>query len=342
MSMKSLLLRCLLATAIVVESVSPADAAKLKFATLAPEGSPWLNKWKEVAADFEKTSPVPVKIVSYPGGVMGDEPDMVKKLKFGQLQMLGVTVSGIAQLMPEILVLNLPFLFNNYQEVDYVLDQIFPEFQKLAEKRGLFLVGMLDQGMIEAFSKKRVRTADEFLKQRVWIWNADPVAIKLAKALSINAVMLSVPDVLTSLQTGLVDTMFSSTTALISLQWQTQMKYFYRFKLRYDPAAFFISTKAIKKVAPGKEELFKESIRHTVDKYFKPFLTELRQTEKDLAKKIVAGGIQEVRWDEAGVAPVREKAVKVWDELAGDLYPAELLAKVKSALVDYRTAHPGK
>lgn len=317
----------------------PVQAAETVFkaGTLAPEGSPWLNKWYDFAKDFEQSAPTPTKIVTYPGGVMGDESDMVRKLKFGQLQMVGVTVAGIAQLMPEMLVLNVPFLFNDYGEVDYVLEKLFPEFQKLAAKRGIYLVGMLDGGMIEAFSKNKVNSPEEFIKQRVWIWNIDKTAVKLAEALKINSVMLPVPEVLTSLQTGLADSLFVHTTGLVSLQWQTQLKYYYPFKLRYDPAAFFLTDQALKKLPPDKEQAFRAQLRTSFDKAFKPFAAELRQTEDDLAKQIVKDGMQVVNWDPKTIEPIKQKAVATWDDMAKEgVYSPELLAQVKAALLEYR------
>lgn len=333
-----LMLLTLAAVFVAPTTNQAAEPVTFKMGTLAPEGSPWLNKWYEVVEAAEARSPVPTKIVTYPGGVMGDEPDMVRKLKFNQLQMLGVTTSGIAQLMPEILVLNLPFLFNDYKEVDYVVEKLFPRFQSLAEERGLFLMAMLDQGMIQAFSKKQVATAEEFMSQRVWIWNADPVAIKLADVLGINSVMLPVPEVLTSLQTGLVDTMFSSTTALVALQWHTQMKYYYNIKLRYDPAAMFTTTKALNQLPAEHQETYKQVIKDVTEEYMKPFLTELRDTEEELGEMLMTeGGLKMVEWNEKDVAPVRADALKTWDMMAGEFYPPELLADVKAALAEYRS-----
>lgn len=329
------LIACAIAT-LFCSSAATAAPIDMKFGTLGPEGSPWINKWYELVDIFEATSPAPVKVVTYPGGVMGDEPDMVRKLKFGQLQMVGVTVSGIAQLMPEMLVLNIPFLFRNYDEVDYVMDKLLPRFQELAEKRGLYLIGVIDQGMIEAFSKKLVNSADEFIKQRVWIWNADQVGIMTAKAVDINSVMLPVPEVLTSLQTGLIDTMFSSTTALVSLQWHTQMKYFYRFKLRYDPAALFVSSKALNKFPADKREGVKKALVEAQNQTFRPFRFELRETEEEYGKMIIEAGIKEVTWGAESVKALEDKAKVVWDQMAGENYPPELLEEVKATLAEYR------
>ncbi|RMF15671.1 MAG: hypothetical protein D6761_07470 [Candidatus Dadabacteria bacterium] len=328
-----------LLTILVSGTSVQAAPVRFKAGTLAPEGSPWLNTWNEFVAHVEANSGVDAKIVTYPGGVMGDEADMVRKLKFGQLQMVGVTVAGIAHLMPEILVLNLPFLFNNYDEVDYVVGKLFDRFQEIAATRGLYLVGLLDQGWIEAYSKRRVGSPEEFIKQRVWIWNEDRIALTLAKKLGINGVMLPVPEVLTSLQTGLIDSMFSSSTALVSLQWHTQMKYYYPFRLRYDPAAFMISEKALKKLAPADQQKFRQQIRASWAETFGKAAADFRKTEQELARQVVDGGVEVVQWDRKAADGLIAKARETWKELAGDLYPAELLDDVLAALKAFRAAH---
>ncbi|RMF17324.1 MAG: hypothetical protein D6761_04460, partial [Candidatus Dadabacteria bacterium] len=276
-------------------------------------------------------------------GVMGDEPDMVRKLKFGQLQMVGVTVSGIAQLLPEMLVLNLPFLFNNYDEVDYVVGKMKPTFEKIAEDRGLYLFAMLDSGMITAYSKNLVKTADEYIKQRVWIWNADPIAVKLAEVLGVNSVMLPVPEVLTSLQTGLIDTMFSSSTALVALQWQTQMKYWYPITVRYDPAAMVATKKIWDKVSPENRPKFEKLNEELVQEFLRPFILDLRKTEKQIDEDLVREGhVKRVEFDPKSVEAMRKKAMATWQDLAGQLYPQELLDQVLGLLKEYRAAHPAQ
>lgn len=318
--------------------VAGAEELQIKMATLAPEGSPWLNKWYEVVDEFTKRSPVPVKITTYGSGVMGDEPDYVRKIKIGQIQMLGVTTSGIALLMPEMLVLNLPFLFQNYDEVDHVVQKLQPKFEQLAAERGLYLVGMLDQGMIEAFSQHLVTSAQEFLQKKVWIWGADPVAVNLSKVLNINAVVLGVPEVLPGLQTGLIDTMFSSSTALVALQWHTQMQYYYRVKLRYDPAAIFLSDKVFKKMPADKVEPFKQVLKEVNDEFMRPFLQELRRTEEETSAMLISeAGLKEVAWTPEQIEPVKKKALEVYDIMAGQYYPKELLLQVQQLLADYRS-----
>lgn len=314
-----------------------ADKLVFKMSTLAPQGSPWLDRWARVVEDVEAQSPMPHKIKTYGGGVMGDEPDLVRKLKFDQLQIVGVTVSGIAKLMPEILVLNQPFLFNSYDEVDHVVDKLFPRFQELAAERDLYLIAMLDQGMVELFSKNRAASPEAYFNQKLWVWNADPVGIQTAETFDANSVMLPVPEVLPSLQTGLANALFTSSTALVSLQWHTQMRYYYPVRLRYDPAAIIMSRKALRKIPEDKLDAYKEMIKNVTDKHMSEFKSELRANEREMRKRLVEDtGLEKVTWSEGDVAAMRARGERIREELAGDLYPQSLLDEVTSALETYR------
>lgn len=341
---KKLLLAAMLSivSALGVAKLAQSQAPlAIKMGTLAPDGSPWLKSWYDIVSAMEKRSPVPIKVVTYAGGVMGDEPDMVRKLKLGQLQMVGVTVAGIAQLMPEALVLSAPFLFNNYDEVDYVLEKMFPKFEQIAKDRGLYLFSLLDSGMISAFSKKEVKTVQELLSQRVWVWNADPISVKLAEVLAINSVMLPVPEVLTSLQTGLIDTMFASTTALVALQWHTQMKYWYPDDVVYTPGIMVATDKIWSKIPVEHHATMDKLNRDLAAEFLAPFLKELRATEKQLGEDMVKDGtLKRVIFDPKDTEALKQKTMKVRDELAGTLYPKALLDEVVATIAEFRAKQP--
>lgn len=345
--MKKLLLPLVLVLAVAgvaTVSTSAEPPLVIKMGTLAPEGSPWLGSWYDIVKAMETRAPVPLKIVTYPGGVMGDEPDMVRKLKFGQLQMVGVTVAGIAQLMPEVLVLSSPFLFDSYEEVDYVVAKMLPKFEKIAKDRGLYLFALLDSGMISAYSKKQVKTAQELMQQRVWVWNADPISVEMAGALGINSVMLPVPEVLTSLQTGLADTVFSSSTALVALQWQTQMDYWYPTRVVYTPGIMVATDKIWSKVPVEHHATFDKLNRELTAQYLKPFIEDLRKTETKLEEDLIKDGhVKRVDVDPKSIEELKQKAMKVRETLvAKGIFSKELLDEVVATVAEYRAKNPKK
>lgn len=339
-----MILRRLLTSALALAIAAPAAAApiQIKFATLAPEGSGWINTWYKVVEYVERESPEPVKVVSYPGGVMGDEPDMVRKLKFDQLQAVGVTVAGISQTIPEILVLGLPFLFENYDEVDHVIAKLFPTFQSIADAKGLHLLALLDQGMIELYSTQPIRNLKEYAARKVWTWNANPVHILSDKALDIRGTPIAVPELLPALQTGLVDTITTSPAALVSLQWHTQVRYRMPIELRYEPAAIIASKKIENKVSADKRDAFRAVLDKAASTILPPFLKDQRRDEAEMRKLLAESGIKDTPWNAADLAVLRSQSQKTWAmAVAEGLFPQSLLDQVLAELAAFRAAKKG-
>lgn len=337
-------LRRLFALVSAVALAAPAAAApiQIKFATLAPEGSGWINTWYKVVEYVERESPQPVKVVSYPGGVMGDEPDMVRKLKFDQLQTVGVTVAGISQLIPEILVLGLPFLFANYAEIDHVIEKLFPTFQRIADAKGLHLLALLDQGMIELYSTEPIHNLKEYAARKVWTWNANPVHILSDKALDIRGTPIAVPELLPALQTGLVDTITTSPAALVSLQWHTQVRYRMPIELRYEPAAIIASKKLEQKVPADKRDAFRAVLDKAASTILPPFLKEQRRDEAEMRKLLAESGVKTTPWKSADLAELRSQSQKTWAMAVEEgLFPQSLLDQVLAELAAFRAANKG-
>lgn len=331
-----------LALAIALAAPAAASPIQVKFSTLAPEGSGWINTWYRVVEYVERESPVPVKVVSYPGGVMGDEPDMVRKLKFDQLQVVGVTVAGISQMVPEILVLGLPFLFENYAEVDHVIAKLFPTFQQIAEAKGYYLLALLDQGMIELYSRQPIRNLKEYMAGKVWTWNANPVHILSDRAVGIRGTPITVPELLPALQTGLVDVVSTSPAALVSLQWHTQVRYRVPVELRYEPAAIIASKRIENKVAADKRDAFRAVLEKAAATILPPFLTEQRRDEADMRKLLAEAGIKDTPWSAADIAELRTQSQKTWAlAVEQGLFPQSLLDQVKAELAAFRAAKGG-
>lgn len=304
----------------------------LKMGTLAPEGSSWMNMWKGVTRWIEDKTKGEVKFITYPGGVMGDEPDMVRKLKLDQLQMGGFTVNGIYLIAPEMLVLELPFLFNDYGEINYVRKKLFKRFNEFFLKRGFVLIAWIDQGLIRMYTKERVESLEQLKKQKMWVWAGEPVAIATFKAWGINPVPSSVPEALPSLQTGLVNAIYTSPLACVALQWYTQIKYVIDMDIRYEPAVV-VETKAAYDKVPEQYQKYTEE---AMEIFLEDFLREIQQANVRSLVGMYEHGIKPLKWNQEEVERLKKLSMSVWDELAGKLYPKDLLDEILRTLEEYR------
>ena len=143
--------------------VSPGNAKYvIKLAAVAPEGTSWADTGRQFKQYVEKKTGGRVQVIWYLGGIQGDEPDVFLKTRLGYLQGGGFTSGGLATMAPETQILGLPFLFQSYEEIDYLLEKLHPHLQKLFEKRGFILVGWLEAGRHYWFSQIPIKTIEDF------------------------------------------------------------------------------------------------------------------------------------------------------------------------------------
>ena len=222
--MKKLLATLLCALSLLSGNV-PAAEYTLKFATLAPPGSTWMNLLEDWGKTVKERSQGRLEFKFYPGGVQGDEPDVLKKMRFGQLNGGAFTGYGIGQMYSPARVLEVPFLFDNYAEIDQVRTQFTPEFEAGFKEHGYHLLGWMEVGFVYFFSQQPINTLDDLKQRRIWLWQGDALGEAMFRASHLAPVPLSITDVFTSLSTGLIDTVYCTPLASIALQWFTKTQY---------------------------------------------------------------------------------------------------------------------
>ena len=224
-----MVLRKLLLLAIISLSLTAQAQTQytLKFASLIPANTAWMNEIDAWADDIYKKSNGQLKFKIYPGGVMGDEPDVLRKIRSNQLQGAFFTGYGIGRIYSPARVLEMPFLFKNTNESDYVRKKLMPEIEQGFRKRGFELLGWPEVGFIHFFSKKPIRSLEDAKQRRVWIWSGDPMGEALTEVAGISPVPLSIMDVYTQLSAkhGSIDTVFNSPFGALAMQWHTKVKY---------------------------------------------------------------------------------------------------------------------
>ncbi|MDH5513172.1 MAG: TRAP transporter substrate-binding protein DctP, partial [Gammaproteobacteria bacterium] len=171
--------------------VAPADETYvLKFATLAPQGSTWMNIIEDWAGKVEAESKGRLKFKLYPGGVSGDEPDVLRKIRFGQLHGAAMTGHGIGHIYSPVRVLEIPFLFRSYDEVDHVRARLMPEIRAGFRENGFELIGWMEVGFIQLFSQEPIYSLEDMRKRRIWLWQGDPLGKAFFAASGISPVPL--------------------------------------------------------------------------------------------------------------------------------------------------------
>jgi TRAP-type C4-dicarboxylate transport system substrate-binding protein len=228
-----------------LSTMSPAaEAVQLKIATVAPDGSFWMTEAKKAADEISARTYGRVSFRFYPGGTMGDDGAVLRKMRIGQLQG-GVFVAGsFDQVVPDVRIYSLPLLFKSYAEVDAVRAQTDPLLIAALDANGYHSFGFIEGGFAYIYSTKKVSSFADLKGRKAWLPENDPVGRVLAEEASLSPVPLSLADVLTGLQTGLVDVVTGPPVAAVALQWFTKVKYTIDLPVIYTYGSMVISDRA--------------------------------------------------------------------------------------------------
>ena len=324
---------------LLISSIAQAsDKFIIKLATLAPEGSVWMNAFHDLNKEVIKRTNGDVRFKFYPGGVLGDEIDMLRKIRIGQIHGGGFTGLGLGMIYKDVLVIQLPFLFNNYHEVDYVLKRMEGRFRKGFEKNGFVLLGWSDIGFVYLLSNSPIRSKRDTRGLKFWIWEGDKVASAVFKRLDIVPVPLGLPDILMALQTGLVDVVFSSPLGAIALQWFTRVKYMMDLPLTYAIGAVLISKRAFQRIPPNYQKI----IRECANKYIQELNQRIREDNEKAKEIMIKHGIKITRPSKEDVAEFKKMCNTIAKGFSGKAFSREVLNELMFYLNEYRSHEENK
>ncbi|MEA3348247.1 MAG: TRAP transporter substrate-binding protein DctP [Pseudomonadota bacterium] len=317
--------------------VGEADAKRPKYlfkmASLAPEGSIWALRFDQFAQEVKEKSGGEVGFKVYPGGVMGDDRAMFRKMKIGQLQGAGFTMTGIGEIVPDFRVTGIPYLFQSYEEVDEVLEKLMPRQVEAFAKKDMVLIAMSEIGFIYTMSTIPISTLEDLRKSKSWSPEGDPVNLAFVKAVGISPIPLSLPDVLVALQTGMVNTVFNSYYGSIVLQWFTKIKYITDLPFGYAYGALVIDKKAFDRLPKSHLAI----IREAAGKYFAGKLKyDTRRTNIEALETLKANGITVIPADPASNAVLAEFRDQAVAESVGKYFSAEIYNEMMTILEAYR------
>ena len=286
----------------------------LKFATLMPTGTAWTKTFDNWVKEVENKSQGRLKFRMYSGGVMGDEPDVLRKIRKGQLQGGLFSGYGIGRIYSPARILELPFLFKNTEEIDYVRDQIMPDIESGFRENGFELLGWPEVGFIHLFSKHKIQSIEDIRKSRIWLWQGDPLGEALFEAADIKPVPLSIIDVYPQLSAkhGSIDTVYMSTFGAIALQWYSKVRYATHITVTNAIGAIVVSNKFFNKLPEDLQQLLRSSGKITSD-------TIREQTRKENVKSkqlLIDNGIDFLwDWDDTTI----DEFIDIRDDAAAHL-----------------------
>jgi TRAP-type C4-dicarboxylate transport system substrate-binding protein len=316
-----------------------AQQIEIKMATLAPEGSPWYDVLARMGERWKAVSGGKVKLTIYAGGTLGDEPDMVNKLRIKQVQAVALSGAGMSDIEPGVMALQIPLLIQSYEELDYIRDRMAPTLEKMIDARGYLVLNWGDAGWVQFFTKTPVNKLDDLRKLKLFTWAGDNDELELWKTNRFKPVPLAATDILMGLKTGLIDAV--PTTPLYALWNQIFGIAGYMSDVKWAPlvGATVVSKAAWEKIPA---DLRAQMLQEARDRGL-----EMRKSIRDMgdtAVKTMTQGqagkrstkLTVVHADDAALTEWRKETEAAYATIRGKIVPAPLFDQARQLHDEYR------
>lgn len=202
----------------------------------------------------------------YPNGSLGDERTMLESMQIGTLDMGIITSGPFSNFVPEMGVLDMPFLFSSNEDVYKVLDgEVGQELLGKLENANLKGLAYAERGFRNLTnSKKEVKSASdaEDLKIRVM---ENEVYTKTFNSLDVNAVPMAWSEALTALQQGTINGQENPINVIYSFKlWESQ-KYVTMTRHAYASAIITMSLNKFNELPEDVQTVFIESAQEAAE-----------------------------------------------------------------------------
>lgn len=300
----------------------------LKYATLAPENTIWAKVIKKCVDEISAKTNGEVKVRVFYGGIAGDEPSVMRKLKTGTIDIASFTGQTLGTVVPESRLFELPFFFDNFRQLDAVVAAVYPDLSKKFLAQNLVLAGWGENGFVYLMSKHKpiVKVAD-MQGVKIWAPKGDRLVLAMLSEYGLVPVFLGFEAVLPQLKTGGIDAFYAPPYGAIGLQWFREAKYLTNARLANAAGATLLAKSAYDKLTDAQKTI----VHTTLEKYARELTLELRRENEKAMQVLLGKGIEKVEPNAEELAQLKRTALLVQDKLAGELYSKELLQKARKA-----------
>jgi TRAP-type C4-dicarboxylate transport system substrate-binding protein len=321
----------LLALAVCMFSlpITALHAKTFKIASLSPDGTFWMKSMRTGADEIKEKTQGRVNFKFYPGGVMGNDENVLRKIHIGQLQGGAITIGSLSQVVPDTTIYGLPFLFSSLEEAQQIRKTTDPMLSELIEKNGYVNFGFASGGFSYLMSKEPINGFEDLRQQKSWVPENSDVGLSVYRYIGITPISLPLSDVLTGLQTGLINTVITSPIGALALQWHTHVNYVVDMPLNYLTALMIIDKKDFSELSEADQAVVREvrtNVYKKIDVQNKIDNIAARDAIANLGVKFVKlSDAEKAEWMKAGDFVINEMIEKY--KYNKNLYKAVMVDK---------------
>jgi len=311
----------------------PVSAQVIKLGTIAPDGSPWLDAIRGMAEEWKAATGGTIEFRIYPGGVVGDDPDMVRKMRIGQLQAAALSNTGLYDIAHEMQALQMPMMISSYEELDYVRDRMAPKLEAILESKGFKVLNWGDAGWLYFFSQTPMLKPADLKPMKLWVWAGYPAYVEAWKDAGFHPVELALPDILTGLQAGLINAFPAPPLLALANQWFGVAKNMCDVKWAPAIGATVITLKAWNAIDPAVRAKLLASSRDVGAR----LSSQVRGLDQEAIDAMVKRGLVVNHVGPEGVAEFEKIAREsAYPKLIGNVVPADIVAEVQKLRDEFR------
>lgn len=316
-------------------SAGVAQAVEIKLASVAPDGSSWMREMRAGAAEIRERTGDRVIVKFYPGGVMGSDSQVLRKIRVGQLHGGAFTSSGLGDRYAGLNLYGIPLLFQSLEEVDFVRERIDPILADGLEQAGFVSFGFVEGGFARIMANEPISTVEDMRRRKVWNPEGDPIGIMVLEAMGLSPVVLPPTDVLTGLQTGLIDVVAASPVVALVLQWHTKVRYVTDLPIAYGLGILAIEQRAFSRLSAEDQVVVNDVFGRVIS----DLDTAAREDNRDAQQVLRDSGLEFV--------PVDPGDIPGWRVTIEGLYPAlrardDIETQVFDRLLDVLSEYRGE